>query len=270
MIFSSSPLEEITLPLEVDHVTDERQDVIEYLEKEPVLNVLEIYDLKKERHRIDFYACRDGNEVQGHLMKITDPDGTYVSIAGRKEEVILELLKHLTDLKVVITCSPRFTQLISSQVRATAIYTNNIMLVRRGEEKLARLNPSSKLSAENALEYSEFFSPPLPTEWCKERLEKDSIFGIISDGKIVSIASAVAKMPKASVVMSVETRPEYRGRGYATLTTSAATEEALKHSEVAVLYVRSNNAQAIQIYEKLGYRKIGEEAWIDVGTGLVP
>lgn len=59
-------------------------------------------------------------------------------------------------------------------------------------------------------------------------------------------------------------------QGYATLATSAITEEALGSAEAAALFVRSDNYPAVSVYEKIGYRKIGEKVWVDVGTGLRP
>jgi len=34
--------------------------------------------------------------------------------------------------------------------------------------------------------------------------------------------------------------------------------------------VRSDNYSAIKIYEKIGYKKIGEKLWVDAGTGIKP
>jgi predicted GNAT family acetyltransferase len=48
------------------------------------------------------------------------------------------------------------------------------------------------------------------------------------------------------------------------------TEEALKNADVAALFARSDNLAAIKVYERIGYRKIGEKVWVDVGTGLKP
>ena len=44
----------------------------------------------------------------------------------------------------------------------------------------------------------------------------------------------------------------------------------MKYAEAAALFVRSDNYPAIRVYEKIGYRKIGEKLWVDVGTGLKP
>jgi hypothetical protein len=72
------------------------------------------------------------------------------------------------------------------------------------------------------------------------------------------------------MIGGVYTHPNHRNKGYATLATSTVTEEALKHAETAALFVRSDNLPAIRVYEKIGYKKIGEKLWVDMGTGLKP
>jgi predicted GNAT family acetyltransferase len=72
------------------------------------------------------------------------------------------------------------------------------------------------------------------------------------------------------MIGGVYTAPEKRNRGFALLATSAVTHEALKRADAAALFVRSDNYPAIRVYEKIGYRKIGEEIWVDVGTGMMP
>ncbi|MCL4518229.1 MAG: GNAT family N-acetyltransferase [Thaumarchaeota archaeon] len=70
--------------------------------------------------------------------------------------------------------------------------------------------------------------------------------------------------------MGVETRQEFRRRGYGSIVVSAAVREALKHSRCCSLFVRSDNEQALGLYWALGFKKIGEELWVDLGTGLIP
>jgi len=72
------------------------------------------------------------------------------------------------------------------------------------------------------------------------------------------------------MIGGVYTQPTRRNKRYATLATSAITEEALGSAEAAALFVRSDNYPAVSVYEKIGYRKIGEKVWVDVGTGLRP
>jgi predicted GNAT family acetyltransferase len=96
------------------------------------------------------------------------------------------------------------------------------------------------------------------------------IYGVFKKDVLVSYAGSFIQLPQVWMIGGVYTDPKHRNKGYALLATSAVTEEALGHSEAAALFVRSDNYPAIRVYEKIGYRKIGEKLWIDVGTGLRP
>ncbi|HVP17007.1 MAG TPA: GNAT family N-acetyltransferase, partial [candidate division Zixibacteria bacterium] len=88
--------------------------------------------------------------------------------------------------------------------------------------------------------------------------------------QLVSYAGSFIQLPQVWLIGGVYTDPEHRNKGYATLATSAITEEALRTADAAALFARSDNHPAIRAYEKIGFRKIGEKVWVDVGTGLKP
>ncbi|MEM3700714.1 MAG: GNAT family N-acetyltransferase [Candidatus Bathyarchaeia archaeon] len=95
-------------------------------------------------------------------------------------------------------------------------------------------------------------------------------YGVFIKDELVSYASSFLQLPQVWMMGGVYTHPNHRNKGYATLATSAVTEEALKNADSAALFVRADNYAAIKVYEKIGYRKIGEKLWVDVGTGLKP
>ena len=99
---------------------------------------------------------------------------------------------------------------------------------------------------------------------------KMPVYGVFVNDELVSYAGSFLQLPEVWMIGGVYTDPNDRGKGYATLATSAVTEEALRNAETAALFVRSDNYSAIKVYEKIGYRKIGEKLWVDVGTGLRP
>ncbi len=68
----------------------------------------------------------------------------------------------------------------------------------------------------------------------------------------------------------IYTAKDHRMRGYAAQVTSAVTKEALREAPIVSLLVVSTNRPAIRLYEKLGYRKVAEWTWMDVGTGRTP
>jgi len=82
-------------------------------------------------------------------------------------------------------------------------------------------------------------------------------YGVRVGGKLIAAAGTHVISPSArlAAVGNVMTHPEYRGRGYAKLTTSAVTHELLRTCDQVVLNVRSDNPPAIAAYRALGYRE---------------
>ena len=68
---------------------------------------------------------------------------------------------------------------------------------------------------------------------------------------------AVQSPASIAAVGNVLTRLAYRGRGMATSCTSAVTEAALEQHRDVVLNVRHDNAPAVAVYDRLGYRTHG-------------
>ncbi len=70
------------------------------------------------------------------------------------------------------------------------------------------------------------------------------------DEELVSYAGSLLQLPQVWTIGGVYTHLDHKNEGYATLTTSAVTEEALKNAEAAALFVRPDNRPAIRAYEK--------------------
>jgi ribosomal protein S18 acetylase RimI-like enzyme len=82
-------------------------------------------------------------------------------------------------------------------------------------------------------------------------------YGVWEGGVLVATAGthvwSVAE--GVAAVGNVFTQPECRGRGYATWCTGAVARDALAAGlDAVVLNVRDDNAPAIRVYEKLGFR----------------
>ncbi len=88
------------------------------------------------------------------------------------------------------------------------------------------------------------------------QLAKGVFYGVKHRGRLVSAAGThiVARTVGVAAVGNVCTYPEYRGQGYATRCTSAVCAELLAMGLDVVLNVAHDNADAIHIYEKLGFR----------------
>jgi ribosomal protein S18 acetylase RimI-like enzyme len=90
------------------------------------------------------------------------------------------------------------------------------------------------------------------------QIEHGVFYGIFVNRQLVAAAGThlVGANYGVAAVGNVFTHPECRGRGYATAATSAVVSELVKRGiRDIVLNVRQDNAQAIHIYEKLGFER---------------
>lgn len=88
-----------------------------------------------------------------------------------------------------------------------------------------------------------------------EHIDAGVYRGIVTEGRLVAIAGThvVSEQERVAVVGNVFTHPMYRGRGFATLVTSAVTESLLEYCNPVVLTVDPSNTPAVRAYERLGY-----------------
>ena len=88
------------------------------------------------------------------------------------------------------------------------------------------------------------------------QLAQGVFYGVKQRGRLVAAAGThiLARTMGVAAVGNVCTYPEYRGRGYATRCTSAVCADLGAMGLDVVLNVAQDNADAIHIYKKLGFR----------------
>jgi ribosomal protein S18 acetylase RimI-like enzyme len=258
--------------LHLEHVDSIEPDLVAYLESDLIRNALDFWYLQQRDRRYVLNICRIDGDIKGHLSTYDTPEAIYTNLGG--ELIAAKALLPLISKKTVLTTTKALGNLVTKQLKCDAIIQDDHMVLPRGEENLKNPDAARRLSREYESEYSTFglsFNiPSVPMEWIRERLDTDIVYGIFENGNVASVASIVAWLPKVAVIMGVETKPEFRKRGYGTEVVSAAVKEGLRLSETCSLFVRADNEQAVSIYKKLGFKKVAEELWIDFGTGLVP
>lgn len=85
-----------------------------------------------------------------------------------------------------------------------------------------------------------------------------AFYGIEERGQLIAAAGThvVGETYGVAAVGNVFTHPDHRGRGYAARTTSAVCAELLRRGiRTIILNVARDNAPAMHIYEKLGFKK---------------
>lgn len=90
-------------------------------------------------------------------------------------------------------------------------------------------------------------------------------FGVFQDGRLVAATGERMRMQGYTEVSAVVTHPEHTRRGYARKLIAHTVEDILAHGQVPFLHVASDNAIAIRLYEKLGFRSRLETTFWQVG-----
>lgn len=118
-----------------------------------------------------------------------------------------------------------------------------------------------QLGARDKEEIMEFYASAYPGNWFDARmLETGQYFGLRQKGRLASIAGIHVYSPKykAAALGNIATLPEFRGQGLGTSVTAALCRNLLKTVDIIGLNVKTDNANAVRCYQKLGFEITGE------------
>lgn len=262
--------------VEIQQVNEKNRPVIlASLKSDIIRHVFAVYDMQNDPQHTTTYAAFGSGGFEGYILVYTATDVPSV-ILECEDNVAEKLLEHAPRSNFVAHAPPNLLPAIRKRFPDAKHYGEEWMLVKKNEATLFKSEIVRRLcTEEDAFKLSDLLlsRKDRPTSMLRKYadwISKMPIYGVFREDHLVSYAGSFIQLPQIWLIGGVYTHPEHRNRGYATLATSAITEEALKTAEAASLFARSDNYPAIRTYEKIGYRKIGERVWVDVGTGLKP
>jgi predicted GNAT family acetyltransferase len=85
--------------------------------------------------------------------------------------------------------------------------------------------------------------------------ELGTYLGIRENGKLVAMSGERLKVPGFTEVSAVCTHPDHLGKGYARMLMREVMRRIQQRGETACLHVRPDNARAIELYQRLGFRE---------------
>jgi len=252
-----------------------KREIINFLKLDIVKHVFAFYDIQHKPEKTTMYAAFENSELKGYILIYTALDFPSV-ILECEESTAEKLIDYAPKNNFIIHAPQNLLSAVKRKLPEAKHYIENWMLVKKGQAKFFKSELTRKLcSNEDASKLAILLStrkarPRGKTSRYRDLIKNMPTYGVFVDNKLVSYAGSFIQLPQVWMIGGVYTHPNHRNKGYATLAISAVTEEALAKAETAALFVRSDNYPAIRVYEKIGYRKIGEKLWIDVGTGLMP
>jgi ribosomal protein S18 acetylase RimI-like enzyme len=105
-------------------------------------------------------------------------------------------------------------------------------------------------------EMSALYEATRPGRKICPRIQKLGMFlGVRQEDKLVAMAGLRMHLPGYREITTVATLPSFEGQGFATALVTALVERIRERNERPFLTVRTDNARAIAIYRRLGFRE---------------
>lgn len=251
-----------------------RASILEYLRADGTSNLFAIYDLLKEPENTSIRLAVDGGKIMGYLLRYEGLSNPNVVIRG-EDSAVSRLLDEVSgEEKMLLFLDSDQLERAKTRLNPTAIIPEDLMVVEPGGTKAPAKNIARRLGPGDGPNILELYSGRSQVGEDSERFAKWTarhvVYGVFQDGVLVSVAGTWTEAEDGWIIGGVYTSPPQRNNGFASMTTSAVTEEALKDAHRSALFVVSSNRPAIHVYEKLGYWKVGERLWVDLGTGEKP
>ena len=215
-----------------------------------------IVDMKQRRDITKVFLALNDDHIEGLALLYGD---SIVQLRGSRKaaEMLMEQVKFdRAEIQFPLGCQ----DLVLRKYRALSMAEMVLMQLRRGEEKVQIKHEVARLLPEDAEEIAAILREVDPVWWgdvqaegFKQSMETAVVLGIEQEGKIACVGST-RLVDFASNIGIVATRKEYRNRGFATSVTSALTKEILKTSPIAIIHVLSDNAPAIKVYSRVGFK----------------
>jgi len=252
-----------------------KQSIIDSLRIDVIKHVFAFYDIQYEPKHTTMHAAYENKNLKGYILIYTALEFPSV-VLECKTDTAKKLLEYTPENHFIMHTPPDLLPIIKSKFPSAKHYVEDWMLVKKGEANLLKSEIVRRLRTEDdASRLGVLLSTSENrligrVEKYIDWISRMPIYGVFVNAELLAYAGSFLQLPQVWMIGGVYTNPTYRNKGYATLATSAVTEEALKNAETAALFVRSDNYPAVRAYEKIGYMKIGEKLWVDVGTGIKP
>lgn len=112
----------------------------------------------------------------------------------------------------------------------------------------------TELGPQNSGEMIALTSLTKPGPFGKRTYELGNYVGIRQNGKLLAMSGQRLQVPGYTEVSAVCTHPEHTGNGYAAALMLQVMHRIRQRGETPFLHVRGDNARAIALYERLGFR----------------
>ena len=215
-----------------------------------------ILDLEQRPEQTKVLLALEEKKVEGMMLVYAD---RIVQLRGNQKAV--ELLLDSVNLEKVELQAPLDCEdIVLTKYTPKVTHELMLMSLRKGEENIQIRHKPARLQDSDAAQIAEIMKKADPEWWgeATAELQKESLknaywLGVKREGRLVSVGST-RFADFGSNIGVVATDEQHRNMGFATSIVSALVQEILKKSAVALIHVLKNNAPAVRVYSKVGFK----------------
>ncbi|RLF02332.1 MAG: hypothetical protein DRJ59_03915 [Thermoprotei archaeon] len=257
----------ISLRIHVDSMLEELR---EHVLRKPDVYAFILLDLERYRHVTEFIIAEREGVIEGFVVMFRGGVLMSVIIDGTHEavEFLVEKFSKMLRKPAIINVPREYEDKVLKVLKnVVAVYSVDVMSVRKGEERLIIKHPYREVVEGDYKQLANLLG-----ERRARRVIASyrPVFGIFVNSQLVSTAATLVKLKEVWMLGAVYTHPEYRNRGFATSVCSAWLKHAFENTNIATLWVRSDNLPAKRVYEKLGFKTVRVNSWICVEVDKKP
>lgn len=236
------------------------------LAEDPIANVLPLGDLYSPLLQVsDVYSAIKSSQVVG-VCAIYRAFSTPSIVFGAAEPEVNQALVE----KALGEVSDEFISLC--QPNDVDLFKEYSIILHSHLEQQMIADPPKKIDCsdikvekvrKNELELlKKFYVNHNAEAWVQIQFRAGPYYRVKHGDKIVSAAGVHLVAPQIAQLGNIVTDEAHRNRGFATACTNALAADLASKGRIISLFVRMGNAPAIHVYEKLGFYKTHEIAFL--------
>jgi len=215
-----------------------------------------ILDWRENREKTEILLATEGEKIEGAMLVYSD----YIVQLRGNVEIVERLFEYVNleriELEAPLNCEQIITKKYKPQIKHELV----LMWLKRGDENIQIKHKPVQLGIEDAADVAKVMRSADPEWWGDVTAEEQSskwekVFwlGIRHGRNLVSVGNTRFK-DFGSNIGVIATDERYRNMGYATSIVSALVQEIQKRSSTPLIHVIGNNAPAIRVYSRVGFK----------------